>query len=140
MKSTELMVGDLVLLFGDTPARVDAIGDTKVYVYEKERGDWHVGYEHIKPTPLTAEILEKNGFTRSTRNGGYYLYADESYSNQTMEIILFHVDSEYNSNQLHICYAVSSSDHVMLHLMSCNHVHELQHALRLCGIEKEIVL
>ena len=44
------MVGDLVLLFGETPARVDAIGDIEVYVYEEKRGEeWHVGYEHIKP-------------------------------------------------------------------------------------------
>ena len=113
------MVGDLVLLFGDTPARVDAIGNTEVYVYEKERGDWHVGYEHIKPIPITPEILEKNGF-------GEYEY-NEVYGDEIeVEVSLYEWPIDEGS-----CPGFSTHLH---------YVHELQHALRLCGIEKEVVL
>lgn len=38
MNAQELMQGDLVLLFGDTPARVDAIGDTETYATALEDG------------------------------------------------------------------------------------------------------
>ena len=123
------MVGDLVLLFGDTPARVDAIGNTEVYVYEKERGDWHVGYEHIKPIPITPELLEKNGFEENIWEG----------KNSWRRKYLVH-------NEVRIC--IDGRDGGFKHFgyqgynskICLTYVHELQHALRLCGIEKEIEL
>ena len=122
MKANEIMIGDLVLLFGETPARVDAIGDTEVYVYEKERGDWHVGYEYIKPIPITSEILEKNGFSTTKKFRTYYYQKSGVYISVGMWGRIT-VSSE--GNRMNI---------------DCQYIHELQHALRICGIEKEIIL
>lgn len=141
MKPEDLMVGDWVLLWDDNPARVDCIGNVEVYLSEP-RGqhelDWRVTYEHIKPIPITPEILEKNGFTYCKSDGGFYLHTTISYGNWDVNVVLFDITDEYRNNQLHI----SSPDdsYIAIHLMECNHVHELQHALRLCGIDKEIVL
>ena len=144
MKANELMIGDIVSHNG-IPVKIELVAGMYSYVVpvKDNLGYLNKGFEvdndELTPAPITPEILEKNGFTHCVGNGGYYLYADESYSNQTMEILLFHVDSEYNSNQLHIG-EVNNPSLVMLHLMSCNYVHELQHALRLCGITKDIII
>lgn len=90
----------------------------------------------LEPIPITLEILERNGFTYCERTGGCYLYTTISYGNWGAEVVLFDVNSEYRNNQLHIG-SPDDSD-TFLHLMECNYVHQLQHALRLCGIEKEI--
>lgn len=92
----------------------------------------------LEPIPLSKEILEKNGFTYCKSDGGFYLHATISYGNWDVYVVLFNVTDEYRNNQLHI--ASPDDSYTAIHLMECNHVHELQHALRLCGIEKEIVL
>ena len=130
MKANELMIGDLVLLFGKAPSRVTAIEDLEVYVYEEERGDWNVGYEHINPIPLTPEILEKNGFKQDPK----------SRSRKSHQIITNDVYISWWKGRLNILYKPfvgHSTNHI-----NCDgkYVHELQHALRLAGIEKEIVL
>ena len=73
----------------------------------------------LEPIPLTLEILEKNGF-------GEYEY-NEVYGDE--------IEVEVNLNEWPIdegsCPGFSSR---------IQYVHELQHVLRLCGIEKEIIL
>lgn len=93
----------------------------------------------LEPIPLTPEILEKNGFVNRKNSGAFIVYAEESYSNQTVEVTLFNVESEFRNIQLHICESYGPQE-TMLHLMECNYVHELQHVFRSCGIKKEIVL
>lgn len=113
------MLGDLVLLFGDTPARVDAIGDTQVYLTALKDGeDWYVGYHHIDPIPLTPEILEKNGTRRDDNE----------------RVTTFFDDGE------HITHAVKKGDKIQILGRSIHYVHELQHALNFCGVKKEVVL
>ena len=75
-----------------------------------------------KPSPLTIEILEKNGFKK-----------------------------ELDDDWIHYCYTLIndgtrfSLKYVLsvfqwLGPLDFKYVHELQHALKLCGIEKNIVL
>ena len=73
------------------------------------------------------------------KNGAFYAYVEEYYSNQTVEIILYNIENENRSTQLHINYAFHE-DETMIHLIECNFVHNLQHALRILRIKKEIVL
>lgn len=146
MKVSDLMIGDWLFPYNETePRRVEHLtyqyemsGKYDVVAFDKNPYTFnYTGF--CKPVPITREILEKNGFAYNRKNGALIAYAYESYSNQMEEISLYDVEIEYESNQLHIC----DSNHpreVMLHLMECNYVHKLQHALRLCGIEKEIVL
>ena len=75
---------------------------------------------YIEPIPLTEEILENNGFTKHAYGYSY-------------DMIKLHGN-------------LTENDTVYFTLCICEkyikviYVHELQHALRLCGIEKEIVL
>lgn len=84
--------------------------------------------DDIEPIPLTPEILEKNGFIHDDDNDNKYYWnwgvIDNciSYDNETNTIRVFHALG-------HLAF---------VHLLS--YVHELQHALRLCGIKKEIIL
>ena len=153
MRAEELMINDWIAI--DQPDRyAGAIGQIKSLSHHQEQDAtyFHVfiqgkfGYllkevcsDDIRPIPLTSEILEKNDFSYCERDGGCYGYFEESYSNQTMEIILFNVNSEYRNVQIHISDANDEND-VMLHLMECNYVHKLQHILKDCGIKKEIKL
>jgi hypothetical protein len=126
MNTKELMDGDIVL---DTktnkPRRFSVV-------------DWPYVSQYA-PLPTSREILEKNEFAYCASTGAFICYAEESYSDQIVSVILFNVESEFRNNQLHICNDATPNDHI-IHLMDCNYVHELQHALKVCGIRKEIVL
>lgn len=116
MKSTELMIGDWVY-YGDKPVQVLQLSDGK-------------DYPHIKPIPLTPEILEKNGFSGEGYNMG---------------VIGFHTDPipEVKDGYEVFIWKDMCLDikHGFTHLKRYTfYVHELQHALRLCGIEKEITI
>lgn len=84
----------------------------------------------VEPIPLTTEILEKNGFSAEGYNMG---------------VVGFHTDPIPDVKDGYevfiwkdMCLEIK---HGFTHLKRYTfYVHELQHALRLCGIEKEIVL
>ena len=130
------MVGDGVLLFGDKPVKVDCIGNVEVYLSDENGIDWRVTYEHIKPIPLTPEILEKNGFVNDNSVYGVR-YRWESEDTRT-EIRIYSPQDGYSGMTIiKNSYLV---DEVSYDLPDVYMVHELQHALKLCGIEKEIAL
>lgn len=120
-----LMIGDWVIYRGE-PTIVYEIDD-----YYKRINTEPDGYDSIRcieiseiePIPLTSEILEKNGFKYMT--GLWYF--------RTKEIIPIQiVFKETNVITLSIkCTPVP---------INLKHVHQLQHALSLYGIEKEIIL
>ena len=130
MEAKELMQLDWVCLENDpTPRQVDFIRTGEVGLY------WNkiVTPPYIKPIPITPEILEKNGF----KGDGYaILILDE----QT------YLDYYYYEHRLrkHWCGVDEWENHSKVNDITfkcnCYYVHELQHALRLCGIEKEIEL
>ena len=74
-----------------------------------------------RPIPLTPEILEANGFE---------LLRDTWYFNQEGKPILIRFADDY-------IVIIINGDKVPMKL---RYVHELQHALRLCGIKKEIII
>jgi hypothetical protein len=76
---------------------------------------------NIFPIPLTPEILEKNGWEE--RPTGYVFYTDgKRYENSLWYI--------FDSNT----FVVNTTE------FQIKYVHQLQHALRLCGINKNIEL
>ena len=85
----------------------------------------------IYPIPLTAEILEKNGWKVEEKVEDAVSIYRQKFTDDWGEVEI-RVDCDpYSDYHLmhkgkHFCYV--------------NFVHELQHALRLCKIEKEIVL
>ena len=80
----------------------------------------------IHPIPITAEILEKYGFVRSTSQFIVY-HTDKVW-------ISYDKPSETWSVTMYINDVTSNLHANILH------IHQLQHALRLAGVDKEINL
>lgn len=80
--------------------------------------------DEIEPIPLTLEILEKNGW-RSRLDGSGEFYLEKPLVD---DVIVTKTITVFQMNHGSFCG------------LSIHYVHELQHALRLCGIEKEITL
>lgn len=121
MKVTDLMIGDWVITS-------DGIVKT-VTRRDFEDND----FERYSSIPLTPEILEMNGFIRDgylRLNLGDNLYL-EYYVYQNRLRKIFHGIDEWDNH-------AEVKD--ITFECQCHYVHELQHALKLCGVEKEIVL
>lgn len=88
----------------------------------------------ISPIPLTAEILEKNGFV--SKKGRFMQLGN--FDNPPL--ILWHLVDDpilgHPKNQLEIHHG---AENIHVSFM-CRYVHQLQHALRLCEIDMEIIL
>lgn len=133
MDAKELMIGDWVVRESHkkTPQQVIGIGDKGVTL--KLEGGWcGEAIDLTEPIPLTPEILEKNGFTPNIYQindvYGTRFNLDEYYC-----LIFF---NSKNGASLTKYYTNKSC----FYITTINYVHELQHALRLAGINKEIVL
>ena len=91
----------------------------------------------VEPIPLTEEILEKNGFE---------VYKQDFTSNTVYKFGCFdfiEYDAQYKwFNIGTLCeYKNLGFPYMYIHsLMKIHNVHQLQHALRLCGVEHEIKL
>ena len=128
MKATELMVGDWVMplkkKLKGIPGKVTTIdGGTGVCWIDSEDYSYLVPCSDVERIPLTPEILEKNGLTLSF-NGNFFP-EDKHY------VLEISVEDGY------IFWTINGHEYG---LMPLRYVHELQHALNLCGIEKEIEL
>ena len=126
MKAENLMIGDWVNLYG-SPIKISI--DDLCFIDRDETYDKGV---HCKPIPLTEEILEKNGFTSVEdpyNHKKYFLLGKNEYNCNVywdgLAILLVEEDYE-PTTYAYIC--------------DVEYVHELQHALKLCNIKKEIVL
>ena len=118
MKANELMVGDYIMLYED------------IYIIEEisSKGWAHIIYNdgsgcrvslstdyilgELTPVPLTREILEKNFPVPD------FVYWEENEGSELYQIHIERCFQEFNG--------------------FLKYVHELQHALILCGINKEI--
>lgn len=122
MKATEIQVGDRLRYRGRMNAfdfRVEQVTKHKVG-YHAEPCEHRMHYlrlHEVEPIPLTAEILERNGFENNYDG-------DLGYAQSCGDIIGIHIVGKGG----------------VMDEMYFEHVHELQHALRLCKIEKEIEL
>lgn len=140
MKAKDLMLFDLVkrnkdgkvmtvveLRYAETIAAI-----TPDDVYYGDMEDYHES--EIDPIPLTTEILEKNGF-KSWEHG--YIWKERvgmggqtTSASSPIEIIIYEGG-----------HSVIINPHAGKEFQgSIDNVHELQHALKLCGINKEIVI
>lgn len=118
MKAEDLMIGDWVKFNNsDLAHQIKAIAGKSVKV---DKVYWYSASK-LSPIPITSEILEKNGWEETPT--GYVFYTDgKRYDNSLWYI--------FGSNT----FVVNAAE------FQIKYVHQLQHALKLCGIEKEIVL
>lgn len=139
MKAEELMIGDWVKRRLDNKNfQIDTIinADETCLLHAPKEG-MVFGYM-VDPIPLTPEILEKNGFKKTK---GYCQYVIDTKCD-------FIGVGFYNSyfTFVHEHYCVNVDDPIEMEY--CQdleferklYVHEFQHLLKLCGIDKEIVL
>ena len=142
MTIKELSIGDWVyhddLVFGREIAKIHRLnkninGETiGIKVYRSDGAFGVVGYiltsptnNDIQPIPLTAEILEKNGLCVVEEDADfseYELFGSENFS-------IFHAKGTLR-------YRLETPQASVV----CWSVHQLQHAMRLAEVEKEIVL
>ena len=131
MDCKDLMVGDWFKVVDyNSPFRITAIYDDVVQTqadYQSEiDGNWYSEAEikDLVPIELTEEILAKNGY-KSTQGLDFYWLDDKKHCCM----------KNYDGKRL-FCYKQGVNDVWLL----VKYVHQLQHLLRLCGIEKEIEL
>ena len=132
MKANEIQIGYWLYYkdqFNAFPFKVESITKKKVG-YHAEPNEHRIHYLRLsecKPIPFTSEILEKNGFEESKFFKVMY------WSNIDKERIKvsWSPDGDF---YLECCGEKGRYEG------GCNFIHELQHALCLCGIEKEIIL
>ncbi len=128
MKAKDLMLGDLVFS-NNKQMRVYSISkkDDSITLLSEENGMMLVAWD-VEPIPLSwSDVLEKIGFKSVWMVSGLALEFDGIYINY----------NEHNNNCLLIC---NRSNGERLCVYEVEYVHQLQHALSLCGIEREIKL
>lgn len=135
VKISELSVGDWVRVDDFDKVlikRVSAIDGTRnqIGIIKNNRGGiyWYCDDE-IEPILLTPEILEKNGFVKcgrccTSRTTAYI--KDFTFVNHLEERKVWRVKIYGEEGLVELCS-------ILVH-----HIHQLQHALRLAGVENEI--
>ena len=135
MITKEIMIDDWVINteFGKNKmGQVEIVELTRVWL---RNCNTYVPCEFIKPIPLTQEILEKNGFEVQDQGGGrkdvwtgFDIDCEEDIEIefQYNVPVYLKIDGGYKGEYY------TSSD--------IKYIHELQHAMRLCNIKKEIKL
>jgi hypothetical protein len=143
MKVEDLMIGDLVhsistihnVSFPDngviqdegyttirTPIKITTVSENCVSYYSNKLELYiTLSSEEIEPIPLTPEILEKNGFEDTIRDAIWI----------STNCNLLWKDGKLKN------FCREEDDEVCI---PCEYVHELQHTLKLCEIDKEIVI
>lgn len=122
-----LMIGDWVVNTEFEKNEIDKIETLEPRRVWLEHGKTYVPVEYIEPIPLTTEILEKNGFVKDEKDDNMYYWnwsvIDDcmSYDKETSKVRIFYVSG-------------------LTFVKILQYVHELQNALRLCEIKKEIEL
>lgn len=142
MKTEELMIGDFVNfhleIFSTDYEGIETVHDEvleigkvsalnsigNVWVIDSEGEEHQVTKYEIEPIPLTKEVLEKNGFI-----GKVYLWIDVG---DEKTLIYYPFEHRLTLQYRNKCE--------ILFRCQCFSVHEFQHALKLCGIEKEIMV
>ena len=159
MKAEELMVADWVLAEGKPVhvTNISVLGGDVIRVMNPFMS-YDIAYasniialskgakdiNKIEPIQLTEEILKKNGFkndviaqkaiiAEGASNFSVILISEDN------RIILNNIDEYLNSfNKWHV--HIDTEDMRTMCTSEITYVHELQHLLKLCKIEKEIIL
>ena len=126
MKAYELMIGDWVQFHGKN-FRVTVIDGSHIYLKSTDGECTDQMACRLDPVPITREILENNRFIRRSSEGypEHYRYELPSENMVFKVFALYDSDFSFNINEC---------------AMMIKYIHELQHAVMLCKIEKEIVL
>ena len=142
MKANELMIGDWVECTYWTPSKQLKVAEirrimddeTKIGVYSDDLV-LIFRQSEVKPIPLTPEILEKNGMHLYNRK-------TNDFREECNHCDCFDEDEDFRlelslDDNGKIRWSIYGDEYTIIPL---DYVHQLQQALRLCGIPKEIEL
>lgn len=140
MKANELL-NDIYVYFNcfdgsKITVKVTGFKDGIVYGDSEEGSHW-CNIEKVEPIPIVPKILEKNGFVANRHVYPYPYYEYEVKENRVK------VEFAFPQGNRTLCkepWVYIDSKRVFIEHLPCMFVHQLQYALRLCGIEKEIEL
>ena len=140
MKANELMIGDWIephqCRIPTVYARVEGIYPDGITIDKAERV---FSFDEIHPIPLTPEILEKNGFEKKDmtmpRIEGQHEWV--YWQNMDTCVCLWTRELHDDPKEGWMLRIERPGKNLTIAIQK---IHELQHALRLCGIEKEIEL
>jgi len=147
MKANELMTGDWVL-YGGEPNIITEVseiihGEATVCF---AGNNYMANIDEIKPIPLTKEILEKNGFKLHHKDrfhaADYYVYWKGGEREGTAIVVRF-FEPDAGGVKVLVRFEMESFHKLginTLHSCDIEYVHELQNAIRLYKIDKEIEL
>ena len=125
IKCRDLMVGDWITDNHGFQWQIAAVGDDYAYAtFEGNEADpWEFDNkgDQPQPIPITPEILEKNGFIKV--NSQRYDYGSPDTD--------CYVKVNPKKNMIHVNGRNANSN-----LYSHSFIHELQRALRLCGLDE----
>ncbi len=135
LKISDLSVGDWVICngFKATIAGYNAESGS-IQVLTKQKNKMWFGLDDIDHISITAEILENNGWS-----------SDGMYATLRIDEHL-HLEYYYHEHRLrkYYCGVDEWQNHAKVNditfAVHCYSVHQLQHALRLAGVYKEIIL
>ena len=142
MKAEDLMIGDWVDVYHELPdesgfykpLQVTGIhrNDGVCFGHSVIESPWidPEEFDASEPIPLTKEILLKNGFEHFSGGGCIIKELDDN------EIPTLYIWDGNNSIYVVDYYSTNRYTYIK----ECKYVHEFQHELKSCGIEKEIVL
>lgn len=144
MEAKDLMIGDWVNYHDDdkiVPKQVSEITDFKqLQLHDKD--NWViVGEKYCEPIPITPDILEKNGFEElmSESEVSAARFGRKPEPTGVWQYGFGRFDSvAYVPEQSFL--RIKFMEGCQADMANIKYVHELQHALRLCGVEKEIIL
>ncbi|MCQ2137875.1 MAG: hypothetical protein MJY60_04135 [Bacteroidales bacterium] len=141
MKASDLMIGDWVL-WKNKPVQVVRVSGIRyefghydvLLAYCNNMGDGIESHDisSISPIPLTADLLGKNGWVNKEEKG----WMQQGNFGDSPLMLWYVKDTgtftRHFANELEI--SDLSKDGGYRLKIQCKYVHELQHALRLCGL------
>jgi len=143
MKAKDLMIGDLVLIDCTPrnkyfePGIIICLGSEDAEIVAKNQDGlpfYTDDEEKVLPMPLTAEIMDKNcGNVKDYRGVSY----EWTWYNDDMGYIEVSAHAEGEDCEDGFFISANGGEY---YLFVIHYVHELQHALRILGIDKEIEL
>jgi len=151
MNTKDLNLEDLVLYTDkegeiETPCKINSLnlnGEWSAqilnskFIFQGDNNECSVE-ECLLPIPLTPEILEKNGFEKYPYKNSYW-YCGEMLELFVKIVCIFPIEDRKLRSSLPAPVPRLSAGEDDVYIR-CDYVHELQHALEFCGIDKEIVL
>lgn len=158
MKANELMIGDWVygtrikanakVVAMDSENQFkDIIGSVRVLCHDISFGTWA---QYLEPIPLTAEILIENDFHNGSileklndentfiKHNCFSFIEGDGLKIAGSEWATKIVEIDFSNGKINLEIIIQSICNVVFD--DIHYVHELQHALKLCGIEKDIQL